>query len=231
MHRVISTILPTPRLIARALFATLAMTALLTPKLAVADGGLHLRTGLGVGGVALDREVSGSAGGFTVDAGDSTVRGGGGAFDLAVGGFIAPRLAISAALVLGGVGEATLEADNGDELDLEDGLGFALLGVALDVTPAAGQSGVRGWITIGLAGAWARLPEPNLFEGIGGAGVGLQAGVGYAWTTSPRWNLGIGASFLAAGLRGEDEELGIRASERDSFAAVLVSANASYCGR
>jgi hypothetical protein len=185
--------------------------------------GFYLRLGLGFGGMTLDRdseyEITGLAG---VDAnGESKISGGGGAFELSIGGTVARGLVICGTLYTQSVQEAKLERDDFDDQDLDGNLNFVLLGPGIHWYPDP-TGGFNVGLTIGIAGAVAKTPDGSRFENLGGVGGGGSLAVGYDFWIADQWSLGPMLRLTGANLHGESEDGNLKASEDDKLSAVSL---------
>lgn len=218
--------------LARALLIT---TVTLAPvSLARADAprtrdGLYLGLGLGLSAISMHREGHLSTGGGPAAyTGDSSISGGGGAFDVTVGGTLRPGLVLAGTLVYQSVSDARLHAESsGADVDLEGPLHYALLGATLKWFPHP-NGGLHLGGTLGVAGAWAKSPPPHFAENLGGAGGALGLDAGYLWWIADQWSLGVSARLSGARLHGEVHQLGVTASEDDSVGAFMLVVSAAY---
>lgn len=187
--------------------------------------GFYLHVGVGGAGVSMARKGSIGAGGPAYFLGNSHIEGGGGAFELSVGGAVTPGFVLSGVFSSQQIASARLEQEGAPARGLTGPLTFVLLGVAIDWFPAA-----RGDFHVGaaaaIAGAWVKSPQPAFTEYLGGAGGALSAHVGYLHRVSDSWSLGLLLRLTGARLHGEDTQLGITGSEDDDVrsAALLVAA-------
>jgi hypothetical protein len=191
--------------------------------------GLYLGLGLGLSAISMQREGHISSGsGPAAYTGDSSISGGGGAFEVSVGGTLRPGLVLAGTLVHQSVSDPRLRADSsGDEVPLEGSLQFALLGATLKWFPRP-HGGFHLGGTLGLAGAWAKSPPPHFAEYLGGAGGAIALDGGYLWWISDQWSLGVAARLTAARLHGEVTQLNVTGSEDDSVGAFMLALSAAY---
>lgn len=170
--------------------------------------GFYLRLGLGIGGMAYDRSTGDDLFDRDPDS-SSNLLGGGGVFELSIGGTPAEGLVVAGTLLSHTVADPTVKFDGGEELELSDPLVFALLGATVDWYPDA-HKGFHFGGTLGLA--VAALDRPEGTADIGGAGLGLSALAGYDWWIGDEWSLGVLGRLSGARVRGEPSE---RVGERE----------------
>jgi hypothetical protein len=164
--------------------------------------GFYLRVGLGIGGLALERSTDKEL--FERDPDSkSSIRGGGGVFELSIGGTPAEGLVIAGTLLSHSVADPTVKYDGGEEVELSDPLVFALLGGTVDWYPNA-HGGFHFGGTLGVAAAVVERSEGT--ADIGGAGLGLSALAGYDWWVGDEWSLGVLGRLSGARVRGEPTE-------------------------
>ncbi len=164
--------------------------------------GFYLRVALGIGGVALERKTDDEL--FEGDPDSkSNIRGGGGVFELSIGGTPAEGLVIAGTLLSHSVADPTLKFDGGEEVELSDPLLFALLGATVDWYPNA-HRGFHFGGTLGPALAVVERSEGT--PDIGGVGIGLSALAGYDWWVGDEWSLGVLGRLSAARVRGKPVE-------------------------
>jgi hypothetical protein len=213
-------------------FAIAALAAaLLTPTLARADAprtrdGLYLQLGVGASGLSMSRSGHVSAGNQAAYTGDSSIAGGGGSFELTLGGTLRPGLILAGTLVDQTVGRPTLHTDSNDYA-LDGQLHYGLLGATLTWFPRP-EAGFHMGVTLAAARAWAKAPQPALSEYLGGAGGALALDAGYLWWVSEQWSLGLNARLSGAKLHGEATTLGITGSEDDKVSAFMLAFSAVY---
>lgn len=203
-----------------------------TPLAARADAprtrdGLYLRLGVGASGLSMSRAGHVSAGGSApAYTGDSSIGGGGGAFELTLGGTLRPGLVLAGTLVDQNVADPSLHSDSGD-VALDGQLHYGLLGATIAWFPQP-NGGFHLGGTLAFARAWARSPPPHLTEYLGGAGGAVAVDAGYLWWVADQWSLGVSARLSAARLHGEVTQLGVTGSEDDSVGAFMLAFCAAY---
>jgi hypothetical protein len=212
------------------LCAALAV-ALLAPTAARADAprtrdGLYLQLGVGGSGLSMSRSGHVSAGNQAAYTGDSSIGGGGGSFELTLGGALRPGLILAGTLVDQSVNDATLHTDARD-IALDGQLHYALLGITLAWFPQP-NGGFHMGLTLAAARAWAKAPQPALSEYLGGAGGALALDAGYLWWISEQWSLGLSARLSGANLHGEATTLGVTGMEDDKVGAFMLAFSAVY---
>ncbi len=188
--------------------------------------GFFLRVGVGAGGLSAEREGRISLGTSSFYAGTSNIAGGGGAFELSMGGALRPGLVLAGTFASQQVGKPVLEQD-GRERKLEGPFTFALLGIALDWYPEPG-GGFHVGGAASIAGAWVKSPQPAFTEYLGGGGGALSAHLGYSFWVSPQWSLGALLRVAGARLHGEETQFGITGSEDDDVRSVSVLVGATF---
>jgi hypothetical protein len=188
--------------------------------------GFYLRLGLGFGGMTLNRDSTYSVTGINgIDAnGESKIAGGGGAFELSIGGTVGSGIVICGTLYTQTVQEAKLEPEDGEERDLDGNLNFVLLGPGIHWYPSP-TGGFHVGLTLGIAGAVAKTPEGSRFENLGGVGGGGSLAIGYDFWIADQWSLGPMLRLTGANLHGEDEDGALKAEEDDrlSAASLMIS--------
>jgi hypothetical protein len=188
--------------------------------------GFYLRFGIGIGGLSMQRKGELSTSGTTGTSayeGDSSIAGGGGAFELSIGGTVASGLVICGTLFGQNVNEPELVSDDDQFPDTELGsnLSFGLIGPGIHWYPDA-EGGFHFGGTLGLAYAVAETPSGSRFEHIGGVGGGVSLAVGYDFWIADQWSLGVMGRFTGAGVSGEAEEGGVTGKEEDSISAFAL---------
>jgi hypothetical protein len=208
------------------------VAAALSASVARADAprtrdGLYLSIGAGASGLSMSRSGHVSAGGSAPTyVGDSSIAGGGGSFELTLGGTLRPGLVLAGTLVDQTVGSPSLHSDAGD-VPLDGQLHYGLLGATLAWFPEP-NGGFHLGGTLALARAWAHSPPPHFAEYLGGAGGAIAFDAGYLWWVSDQWSLGLNARLSAARLHGQVTQLGVTGSEDDSVGAFMLAFSAAY---
>lgn len=189
--------------------------------------GLYLKLGVGASGLSMTRAGHVSAGGNDPTyTGDSKIEGGGSSFELTLGGTLRPGLVLAGTIVNQNVAGAKLQS-GGTETTLASDLHYGLLGATLIWFPQP-NGGFHIGGTLGIARAWARVPQPIFSEYLGGAGGVIAVDAGYLWWVSEQWSLGASARLSAANLHGEVTQLGVTGSEDDSVGAFMLAFSAAY---
>jgi hypothetical protein len=173
--------------------------------------GFYLRLGLGAGLVRSEVDFDNG-----IISEEVKARGGGVAFELALGGTVAPGLVIGGGIYSVSIAEINWRSpaagdfseDGGDEIDGGEGA-ISVLGVMIDFYPnPRGGFHVQGGLGIGALSL--KNDEDSDFPGEDweGGGGGLMLGVGYEFWVSDQWSLGGIARVLAMSgkLRGSDSE-------------------------
>jgi hypothetical protein len=158
--------------------------------------------------------------------GDSSIAGGGGAFELALGGTLRPGLVLAGTIVYQNVSDPSLHSNSGD-VPLDGQLHYDLLGATLAWFPQP-NGGFHIGGTLGIARAWAKSPPPQFTEYFGGAGGAIALEAGYLWWVSEQWSLGLSARLSGARLHGEVTQLGITGTEDDTVSAFMLAFSAAY---
>ena len=214
----------------RCLLLALPICLLAPPALAdqpVTRDGFFLRLALGGGGLNMGREGRVSAGSSSYYTGSSRISGGIGASELSVGGTLGSGVVLAATLLNHEIGDPKLTSDGRSDLPLDGPLHFVLLGVSLEYFPDP-RGGFHFGGTVGVAGAWAKAPDPRWTEYLGGAGGALSLTAGYLWWVSDRWSLGTHLRLTGANLHGEDSALGVTASEDDKLGALAAFVQGTF---
>lgn len=186
--------------------------------------GFHLRLGLGIGRMSVQRDATRA---------DTSTVGPASSFDVTAGSTVAPGLVVGGSLLSFSIAEATLEPDNGGAgIALDGPLGMALLGATLDWYPEPHRGGHVG-LTLGLAAVVGDLPpdapaQDYGIERIGGGGGGISLFSGYDWWVAPQWSLGALVRFTAVSVRGEAEANGVTLTENDSAWSLVGAFSAVY---
>ncbi len=146
--------------------------------------GFYARLALGV---TLIRD-SFDAHGDGVLFGDSkgTIKGFGQAHEIAIGGSVAPGLAIAGAAIVD-LARTTSADYQGERVNPKDGYVLVTFGPLVDFYPAA-DGGFHAYAGGGLA--LSSGVQPQGVEGGSGSGIGLFGGVGYDFWIAPQWALG-----------------------------------------
>ncbi|MET0793789.1 MAG: hypothetical protein ABW061_19880 [Polyangiaceae bacterium] len=164
--------------------------------------GFYLRLGLGLGfGGALISSDSKSIG-------DYSFGGGGGAFDLWVGGTPSRGLVLGAALSAVGVNSAKRKVD---ELSIPGDVNgsVGLLGCFVDVFPDP-ATGLHFGGALGVGSGTAEVKGSG--KKFSGAGLGLEAFGGYDFWVSSDWSLGGFARFIGSITRDKQDSVSYEAS-------------------
>ncbi len=193
--------------------------------------GLHLRLGIGLGGLNVARTSRSSI--RDMDR-DSTVSGGSGELEVTLGGTVGSGIVLGGTLLLGSTPDAEIDPDaSGEEnLRLDGSMNIGLLGFTLDWYPDD-RAGFHLGATLGALGAWARLPDSSAaheygFDGIGGEGGALMITIGYEWWIGRQWSLGGLFRFLGGQIHGETELHGDTFEEDDTVTGVWLALTLVY---
>jgi hypothetical protein len=182
--------------------------------------GFYLRLGLGVGWMRGEVESL---------AGEVKIRGVGPAFELALGGTVAPGLVIGGGIYTVGTETVKWESDlvaawNEDgESTIEGGQGaLGMLGVIIDFYPnPRGGFHVQGGLGIGTL-TLERDPDTDFpGENWEGGGGGAMLGAGYEFFVGEQWSIGGVARvvFVSGKLRGSETE---RDNDGRGFAPAIL---------
>ncbi len=190
--------------------------------------GFYLRMALGMGGLSVERDGSSSSG----MARDTSTSGGGGLFDLSLGGTLGRGFTLGGTILSHTIVEPSLEASDGTSLELEGPMHFVLIGPALDWYPNP-SGGLHFGGALGLGLVVGTLPQSAParsigIEHVGGTGFGLSLAGGYDWWLAREWSLGVSARLSAAKVQGERTELGITFEENDTAVAFTLAATALF---
>jgi hypothetical protein len=153
--------------------------------------------GLSLGRVALATDVSTSP--------DYTLRGGGLALDVLVGGSPAPGVAVGGGLLVAAMTAADLEIE-GSTNEIATSAGHVLIGPFIDGFPQPTGGFHLGGL-LGLAQATIDRDDQSTDERFEGGGFGGAAWVGYDWWVGPEWSLGGLLRMTGSITRDEDEAL------------------------
>lgn len=164
--------------------------------------GFYLRLGVGLGlcGALVSSDSK--------SIGDYSFGGGGGAFDVFIGGTPIPGLAMGAAL--SGLGLASSERSvDGNRVTGDVSASTGLLAYFVDGFPDP-QRGLHFGGALGLASGAVRVEDGT--REFRGGGFGLQAWGGYDFWVNPQWSLGGMLRFMGSMTREEDAGVAYQAS-------------------
>jgi hypothetical protein len=181
----------------------------------------------GLAGVTMDRTVDAEIGGTEFSTGDSRISGGAVHTELTLGGSPTSGLVIGGTVLSYVMGQATIEGESGATRDLDSPLRVVALGPSIDWYPSP-TGGFHFGGMVGVGAAWARLPEEDVYDGIGGGGGALGLQVGYDWWVAHEWSLGGLLRLTGVQVRGEDTEVGVTAKERSGVGALSIAFTALY---
>jgi hypothetical protein len=213
------------------LLAAAALAGLVSPGTARGDtarqhDGFFLRVGLGGSSLGMRREGRVGLGTPKYYTGESTIAGRTGAFELSIGGALAPGVVLAGTFASDRLSEPTLDQGS-SSTRLPGPLTFARLGIAMDWYPDP-----RGGLHLGagasLAGAWVKSPPPAFTEYLGGGGGALSAHVGYGFWVGEQWSLAALLRATGARLRGETTQLGITGREDDTVKSLSLLIGAVF---
>jgi opacity protein-like surface antigen len=176
--------------------------------------GFYFRVGLGVGGFN-------AKGSVTPDNGDAmTISGGGLAFDLLLGGTIAPGFVLGGGFIFQQTVKPDVSLAGGASAQYDQNANFGVLGPFLEWYPnPRGGFHVNGMI--GLAAM--TLSDPNTGESkAADRGVGLAVGAGYDFWVAPQWSLGLGGRLFGGSVSNTSGGI----EEKFSVAGFTLSATA-----
>jgi hypothetical protein len=183
--------------------------------------GFYLRIGLGIGALSLNRSTKNTSASTDVAySGDSTIRGPAGVGEISIGGTVANGLVLCGSVLNHEHTGATLERDEGADVDLNTSLSFGLVGMGIHYFPDE-RGGWHFGGTLGLAYALADV-SASRFERLGGVGIGASLAGGHDWWISDQWALGVLGRITAARLQGEATSGGATAEESDTAGAIAV---------
>jgi hypothetical protein len=138
------------------------------------------------------------------------------AFDLMIGGTIAPGLVLAGGLLTNSTGAGRSEdfsADGsevlpGDAAVTWEGIGFGFIGPVVDwyVDPTAGFHAMAGLGVTFLNAERGVADDVTVLEKHDSAGVGGVLGAGYEFWIANQWSLGATARFTYASLTGADPD-------------------------
>lgn len=201
-----------------------APTILAAPK---THDGFYLRLALGLGGLGMSRDVDARIGGTAFSTGESSVGGFTLHNEVTVGGTPTDGLVLGGSILSYIVGSSEIKAADGSTRELDSALRFVVIGPSVDWFPVA-DAGFHLGGTFGIAGAWAKLPEEEPFENVGGAGGALSLLVGYDWWVAREWSLGALVRLTGAGIKGEDRQAGVTARETSSVGSLTIGFGGLY---
>lgn len=182
--------------------------------------GFYLRLGLGLGVLSLKRDTTTSTPGDAAYTGESVIQGGAGVGEISIGGTVGSGIVLCGTLLNHELADATLERDEGDDVDLGSSLSFGLVGMGVHYYPDE-RGGFHFGGTLGLAYAVADVSQSR-FERLGGVGFGGSLATGYDWWVADQWALGVIGRFTGARLHGEATDAGVTAEEDDTAGAIAV---------
>jgi hypothetical protein len=189
----------------------------------------YLRLSGGVASLAVDRstEKEGTAS-SSAYAGDSSTIGGASIFaELSIGGTPFRNVVIAGTLLGNNLPAAWLDLASGSRLVLGSPLWFAFLGPTVDVFPVR-SGGFHVGAGAGWAVATAGVQQDQLFDTIGGGGVGVTLSTGYDAWVSDDWSLGVIARAVVAQIRGEEQSAAAVAREHDTVSSFSLAATALF---
>jgi hypothetical protein len=181
--------------------------------------GFYLRIGIGFGWLVLNRDAEATAG-DAVYTGESRIRGAAGMGEISIGGTVGSGLVLCGTLLGHEHREATLERQEGPDIEMRAGLSFGMIGMGGHYFPDE-RGGFHVGGTLGLAYAVAAAHHSK-FGTLGGTGIGLSLASGYDWWVADQWALGVLGRISVARLRGEVTSEGITGKEDDTAAALGV---------
>lgn len=183
--------------------------------------GFYLRFGVGLGWLSLKRDTETTTVGTDVAfSGESTIRGGVGVGEISIGGTVGTGIVLCGTLLGHELADATLEREDGDDVELGEALSLGLIGMGIHYFPDE-YGGFHVGGTAGLAYAVADAPASR-FERLGGVGLGVSLATGYDWWIGDQWALGVIGRFTGARVHGEATDDGVTAEEDDTAAAFAV---------
>ena len=160
---------------------------------------LRLGLGLGLGGVLVSSDSK--------SVGDYSFGGGGGAFDLWLGGTPSRGLSMGGAFSALAVNSAKRKVD-GQSIAGDVNGSTVMLGYFVDVFPDP-TAGLHFGGALGIAVGAAEVKGGTKFNG---AGLGLEAFGGYDFWISPDWSLGGLARFMGSVTRDKQDPVNYEAS-------------------
>ena len=172
---------------------------------------LRLALGLGAGGGLVSSDSR--------SVGDYSFGGGGGAFDVWLGGTPTPGLAMGAALSLLGVNSSARRVA-GNRIPGDVSASTGMLGYFVDVFPDP-ERGFHFGGALGVASGNAEVKDGAKFEG---GGLGLEAWTGYEFWVSPQWSVGGMVRLAGSVTRQKSDEVSYEAS----IGAATLSFTALY---
>jgi hypothetical protein len=154
--------------------------------------GFYLRMGLGGGYASFDGSVVGI---------DTSIKGGGGAMELLLGGTPAPGFVIGGGFIFTSLNKPKVKVGN-LEADATNNLSFGMIGVFADyyIDPTAGFH-IQGML--GYANA---QPETNGSNN-SVAGPGFFLGAGYDFWVGDQWSIGPNARFVYASVKNTNSDI------------------------
>jgi hypothetical protein len=191
--------------------------------------GLYLRLSGGVASLAVDRSTEREGGASSsAYAGDSSTIGGASIFaELSIGGTPFRNVVVAGTLLGNNLPAAWLDLASGSRLVLGSPLWFAFLGPTVDVFPVR-----SGGFHIGAGAGWAvataGVQQDQLFDTIGGGGVGVTLSTGYDAWVSDDWSLGVIARAVVARIRGEEQSASAVAREYDTVSSFSLAGTALF---
>lgn len=164
--------------------------------------GLHLRLGLGFGGLTDTITLDWPVGITTVEI-DGKASGGSLAFHLGIGGEVAEGLTLGGYLLTESVTDPAIEFEGTQVTDTVDVGTLAMLGVFIDyytnVHKGFHLGGGLGAATLKTTDTSGNTSEADQQPGGGGA----MFLIGYDWWIGDQWSMGILGRITGAGLRGD----------------------------
>jgi hypothetical protein len=190
---------------------------------------LYVRLSGGVASLAVarstEREGTDSSSAYE---GDSSRIGGASIFaELSIGGTPFRNVVIAGTLLGNNLPAAWLNLASGSRLVLGSPLWFAFLGPTVDFFPLK-SGGFHAGAGVGWSVATAGVQQDQLFDTIGGGGVGGTLSTGYDAWVADDWSLGLIGRAVVARIRGEEQAATAVGREYDTVSSFSLAATVLF---
>lgn len=189
----------------------------------------YLRVSGGVASLGVARSTEGE-GAQTSSAygGDSSTIDGASIFaELSIGGTPFRNVVIAGTILGNNLPAAWLNLASGSRLALGSPLWFAFVGPTVDIFPVP-----SGGFHIGAGAGWAvataGVQQDQLFNTVGGGGVGATLSTGYDAWVADDWSFGVIGRAVVARIRGEEQSASAVGREYDTVSSFSIALTALF---
>lgn len=189
----------------------------------------YLRLSGGVASLAVDRSTErvGVASSSAYEGNSSSIGGASIFAELSIGGTPFRNVVVAGTLLGNNLPAAWLDLASGSRLVLGSPLWFAFIGPTVDVFPVR-----SGGFHIGAGAGWAvataGVQQDQLFDTIGGGGVGVTLSTGYDAWVADDWSLGLIGRAVVARIGGEEQSASAVGREYDTVSSFSIAATALF---